>query len=225
MGTYKLSVLLDGIKGKVGNVVFQGKKTIRKKVNPANPKTTLQVASRAKISSFSKAWGALSESQRTAWGNAAKSGAYSRPDEWGEPFNPTGEQLYIEVNITASLAGGSAISNVPTAATFASITLGTLTLTATGSVMTQAFTGTLGANEQLVIFASGQVSAGRMSANESSYRVIGGYSGASPINFAGNYTTKYGTLAAGKKVFLRIEQINALTGQRQVLAVTNKIIA
>lgn len=89
-----------------------------------------------------------------------------------------------------------------------------------------AFTPTpLGAAEQIVIEASAQISQGRNFVPRSSYKkvFIGAAASASPANILVNYTALFGTLVAGKKIFLRARVINA-SGFSSVPLLINQIV-
>lgn len=225
MGLIQYSVLVDKVVGKVGNVVFQNTDTVRKFVVPVNPRTAAQLAQRANVTTFATAWPALSESQRLAWNSAAASGEWARTNKVGRTFNPTGEQLFMELNLNIAIGGGSQISTPPTKASFASITLSTLTAAAGTPAFTVAYVGTLGTNQKYVISATKQLSPGRMSVGDPDYREIAVGSGTSPVDILSAYTAINGALTAAKKVFVKLELVNSVTGQRQTIKSDSVIIA
>ena len=225
MGVVRFSVLVDEVIGKVGNVVFQNGNTVRKLVTPRNPNTAAQIAQKALVTSISQAWRGLSESQRTSWNSAASSGEWALRDKFGTPYNPTGEALYMQLNLNIATAGGTSISSPPSKATLTALVLGTLTAAAGTPAFTVAYTGTLGTNESYVISATKQLSQGRMSVGDPDYREIAVGTSSSPVNILSAYTGIHGTLVAAKKVFVKLEIVNSLTGQRALVGTGSVIIA
>lgn len=227
MAKISFAAWVGDVAGRVGNAVVQRGKagnTLRERVIPINPESTAQVTVRGRLTARSKAWAGLTESQRNAWDSAAASAAWTQTDSFGNPFQLSGEQLYLKLNLVIASVGASAISSPPTKATFNDITLGALTATAGTPSLSLAFTGTLGGNDYLVVEASPQVSAGIMSSKSVSFKQIAEYQGASPANLLSDYTGFFGTLVAGNKIWLRVKQVNELTGEEVVRGTVSAIV-
>lgn len=228
MAKVKYAAIIDDIKGKIGNTVFQGGKAgpiVRGRVIPINPRSSAQLNVRGNLTSLSKAWASLTENERLAWDSAAASGDWRETDAFGNSFNLSGEQLYLKLNLVIDFIGETRLTNPPSKASFDAITLGALTAAAGTPAMTLAFTGTLSANFQFMISASAQVSAGIMSSKSVSFANIANTTGTSPINVLSAYTSKYGTLVAGRKVFIRMEIASDVTGETVLVGETSAIIA
>lgn len=74
MAKAKLGALLQDLSGKVGNAVFVKSKegpVVRVRTSPTNPKTTAQVAARARLSTVSKIFKGFNATQEAAWDNYA----------------------------------------------------------------------------------------------------------------------------------------------------------
>lgn len=70
MARIKFSPIISEVRGKLGNVVFQGGKSgivLREKVNPRNPRTVKQVISRGRLSGVKTSWQILSSDNRNSW--------------------------------------------------------------------------------------------------------------------------------------------------------------
>jgi RecG-like helicase len=90
-----------------------------------------------------------------------------------------------------------------------------------------AFTPTpLGATEQLVIYASPQVSAGVNFMPRKRYKFIQAEAAASasPADMLTNYTAIYGALISGRKIFIIAKVIDNATGQASTELGTNVIV-
>jgi len=227
MGIVKYSPIIDEIAGKIGNVIFQrgpGSARVRQRTIPANPQTTAQTAQRSLITTISKAWGGLSDAQRTAWDAAAATDAWRQTDSLGTSFYLSGEQLYLQLNLNLELAGQSQITAPPAKATFPTLTLGALTMAAGTPAMSLAYTGTLGSGKTLVLSASTQVSQGVMSSKSVSLRVITTYSSTSPINLLSAYTAKFGALVVSQKVYVKMEIVDDASGEKVLVGTVSGIV-
>lgn len=83
----------------------------------------------------------------------------------------------------------------------------------------------LGAAEKIRIRATAQLSAGIGFVPKSRYKdvFLGAAATATPSNILSAYTALFGTLVAGKKIFLEVSTINSV-GQQSVPVETNIII-
>lgn len=228
MAKIKLSPLITEIGGKLGNVVFQRNPTgpfARNLVIPANPNTSAQQTARSRMTVRSKAWAGLTEGQRLAWNTAAASGDWTLTDSFGNEFNPTGEQLYIQLNINGETVGAGPYVTPPAKVTLPAVTIGTLTVNSIGPAVSQAYNGVLGANFTLVISATRPLSAGIMSPQESLFRHIGTSTAASPIDITALYTAKFGNPAAGQKIYSKLEVYSDNSGEVLNAGTTSAIVA
>lgn len=227
MARVKYSPIIDSVNGKIANVVFQDGKAgaiVRNRVVPANPNTAAQASARNILSSVSKAWAGLTDAQRGAWDTAAASSEWRQTNGYGEGFQLSGEQLYIKLNSVIDFIQETRLTTPPSKATFDSITLGALTAAAGTPALSLAFSGTLSSNFQFMISASPQVSQGNMSSKSVRFSNINNTTGTTPLNLLTAYTTKFGTLVAGKKIFVRMEIASDLTGEVIVVGETSAII-
>lgn len=216
MAKASLAPFMGEIVGKLGNGVFQRSRaglTLRERVVPINPKSSSQVGVRGNLTSLSKAWAGLTDSQRGQWDTAAASSEWTQKNVFGENFQLSGEQLYLKLNLVIDFIGESRISVPPTKATFDSLTLGTITAAAGTPALTIGYTGALSSDFQFMISASAQVSQGIMSTKSVSFRNITNTTGTTPIDVLSAYNTKFGTLVAGRKIFVRLEVASDLTGE------------
>lgn len=212
------------LSGKYSGAVFNKNNTVRVKRTPRNPQTSGQIEQRASLTTFAQAWASLTASQRTAWETAAKSGDWKGTDRLGDSFNPSGSGLFSRLNLNLNTIGVSQISDVPVKVSAPALTLGAVTCT-DAPAFTLAYTGTLGSGHKLVISATGQQSAGRMQSPKSGFRIVLTSTSTSPVNIASAYTTLFGDLVEGKKIFIKVELISNTSGQRSLVGTTSVIVA
>lgn len=227
MGKVKYASFIQDVRGLVGDAVFQKNKagnTIRERVVPVNPRSSSQVAVRSNLSVLSKAWSGLTDSQRSQWDTAAASAEWTQKNVFGDNFQLSGEQLYLKLNLVIQFLEESPIDVPPTKATFNAMSLGAITAAAGTPALTVAFNGTLASDTQFIVSASEQVSQGIMSSKSVSYRAIENTSGSSPINLLAAYNAKFGTLVAGRKIFIRLEVASDLTGEKVLVGEGSVIV-
>lgn len=209
------AIVVDG-RGKIGGHVAsknRGGAYLRTKVTPVNPQTSYQLGVRNLFTTLSQAWKALTQAQRDAW-NAAVSD-YARTDIFGDLRNPTGFNLYQQLNNVLVSVGESSLTTPPLPGSTDAIALGALTYTVGAPSLSQAFTGTIGATNYVKVYATAPQSAGRNFV-KSQYRLIlvmdSGDS--SPMDLLSAYQTKFGSVGAiGQKIFIKFVPVNGLTGQ------------
>lgn len=222
-----LAPILDGLSGKISNVVFQRNPagfTARKRVKPSNPQTAAQSNVRSILTTVSQAWRGITEAQRTEWDTAAASAEWTQIDSYGNPFQLSGEQLYVKLNTVITILQETPITSPPAKATFDSITLGAFTATVTGTVLTIAYTGTLSSNFQFIFSASPTGSAGQMSFKSTRFSQILITTGSSPIDLSTAYGAVWGEFETGLKIWLKVQIASDLTGEVIDVGVTSTIV-
>ena len=216
MAKVLFSALISDMRNKLNGSVFsrnRGGAFLRTKITPTNPKTASQVAQRSKLASFSQAWRSLTEEQRSAWLGAVSS--WARTDIFGSNVTPSGSALYIRLNINVALAGGTPLTLPPSQVGATAITEISVLADVSDTQVDVAFVpASVPANHTMVIEATPQLSPGISNANNQ-FRVVESVAaaGTSPADISAAYTAKFGTLIAGKKIFVRAKFINKVTGE------------
>lgn len=216
MAKVKFSALVSEMRNKLNGSVFsrnRGGNYLRNKVTPLNPQTSAQVQARSLLTSFSQAWRSLTEDQRSAWRAAVSN--WARTDVFGDVVNPSGNTLYIRLNINVSLAGGTALTLPPSPVGADALTALSLTADVSSTAMPITFAPTpVPADHTLVIESTPAMSPGISNAN-SQFRVIGTVdaAGTSPFAAWSAQVAKFGVPVAGQKIFIRAKLINMLTGE------------
>lgn len=108
------AIVVDG-RGKIGGHVAsknRGGAYFRTKVSPSQPNSTYSSAVRARLSSIASSWRSLTEAQRSQWNDAVSS--YKKTNIFGDVRNPSGFNLYQELNNNLVNAGEAMVTIPPT---------------------------------------------------------------------------------------------------------------
>jgi len=220
------SFIVDG-RGKIGGHVAsknRGGAYLRTKVSPINPQTTRQAAVRSQLTGYAQGFRSLTASAIAAWNSAVAN--FTKTDIFGDIKQPSGINLYIKLNMNLEQVGGTPLTTPPLPGDVPAVD--SVSLVADSSPQT--FTITFGpspvpANTAFIIEATPGVSAGK-SFVKSEYRQIGYLAAAatSPSASISDYTTVFGSLVAGQKVFVRLTPVNTATGQRGLALAAETIV-
>jgi len=228
MGLVKYSTLVEAISGKVGTAVFaknRGGAYVRSLVIPFNPQSAAQQEARSLVTQFSQQWPTLTQAQILAWNNAAPS--FAGTNVFGETVEPSGINLFVGVNCNIIIGAGTAITAPPVSAgtqsgltTACAMSISGASLTVTNS------DSSVNAGSAFVVEATAPLSPGISNAG-SLFRRITVFENPDTTseNSYVNYTQKYGTPTAGKKVFVRTYWINQATGEKSGYSEAFTIIA
>lgn len=209
------AIVVDG-RGKLNGHVASKNKAgsyFRGKVTPANPQTAAQSEKRGIVSTLSKAWSSLTDSQRANWNSAVS--AYAKTDVFGDLRNPSGFNLFMKLNATLLGMGTAQIDTPPIPSAVGSI--GSFTIVADNSSNT--LVATLPDLDletgDVFVEATPALSAGKGFVN-SEFRGLGYMAAAaSPLSLTALYIAKFGAVgAAGQKIHVRISPVNGTTGQK-----------
>ena len=157
------SQLVDKVVNKAGESVFTSNRfgpVVRKRVKPINPRSAAQTAQRNLLKELSQGWKGLSQAEITGWNSLAKQ--ITKKDKLGRAYNPTGEELYIGVNINIMNNGGAGFITTPpsisanTVANLASFGFATV-----AGVLTVTWTNSALATAIVELRSSGIISAGK----------------------------------------------------------------
>lgn len=184
---------------------------LRNKVTPLNPKSTFQVAARNLLTQFAQSWRGLTEAQRTAFNGAVEN--FKKTDIFGDLRAPSGEQLYIRLNINIALVGGTEISEPPLPTAVEALDSIDLTAAAPATFDLEFDPTPVPADHHIFVEATAGKSPGVSNFN-SFYRQIAVVAPAavSPADLGAEYTAKFGDLVTGQKVAVRAKQIQESTG-------------
>jgi len=220
------ALVVDG-RNKIGGQVASKNRSgayMRNKVTPVNPRSLAQVTVRQRLSSISQGWRGLTSAQIASW-NAAVSD-FKKTDIFGDIQNPSGFNLYQKLNNNLRNIGVAAITVPPVPGTTSIFTTASLAAAAGAQTLVATVTpATLPASQSVIVRATPGVSNGK-SFVKSEFRqiqVLGSVTAGS-INLAAAYIAKFGAIpAAGLRIFVEFQFVNAVTGQagkvQQIFAV------
>ena len=210
------AIIVDG-RNKIGGHVAsknRGGSYLRTKVSPAQPTSSYSAAVRSRLASISSGWRALSAANRSAWNEAVSQ--FKKTDIFGNSRNPSGFNLYQELNNNLVNIGVAQITAPPTPAAVDALTSASVTVVHTAGVVTLTYAPAIAAGMKALIRATPAMSPGK-SFVKSEFRQIkvAATADASPLVLTTEYAAKYGAVGAvGQKVFFEIVEVNSTTGQK-----------
>lgn len=214
----KFGAIIVAGSGKIGGHVASRNRSgayLRTKVTPVNPQTAAQAAVRNRLSGLSSGWRGLTAAQRAAWNGAVQD--FAKTDVFGDLKNPSGFNLYQRLNNNLLNVGESAIASPPQVAqvdAFSSVSLAAEDGTVAES-LTLTYAPAIAADHKVKVMATPPLSAG-ISFVKSEYRQIDviATADASPLDILAAYQTKFGSTGeAGQKIFVKVAQVNTVSGQ------------
>lgn len=228
MAKVKFGFGIAEVRNKLGGSVFarnRGGSYVRTKVTPLNPQSGAQVSARNLLTSLAQAFRSLSQDQITAWNNAVTQ--WQTTDIFGDLVSPTGLALYVRLNANITNAGGTVIDTPPSPVGADALTSLSLTAAVTGDVFDVDFApAAVPADHTMYVEGTPMLSPGINNAN-SRFRFIAavGTAAASPQDLFTEETTKFGSLVAGQKVYVRAKFINKITGEVSLSLKASAIVA
>lgn len=188
---------------------------IRRKVTPVNPKSARQQAVRQAFGLLSKQWsGLLTQAQRQAW--TAFAAVNPVTDIFGLSIILSGIATYIRLNqVLKNIGAATELMPPPSLAVPALATPLSMTATVAGGAITVT-TGVQAAvaNAEYYIFATPPLQPG-INPNQNAYRFIGvvpSSASATTLLLGSLWGILFGTLIAGKNVWVAIAAVNTQTG-------------
>lgn len=195
--------------GSVGNETSshnRGGQYRRQRSIPTNPRSVAQQAARARLADLAAGWRGLTASQQTAW--IAFGNSFTVNNTLGTAIHLTGLQCYIKVN-TVNLLNGTAIVSVPPALpSFVACTVTAVTAVSATPLIQLAGT-TPATGTSYMIFASPQVSAGLNYNGNYRWLQTSTTFTSGELSLQTTYAAKFGALIAGKKIFVKVVQVQA----------------
>jgi len=223
MAKIKFGLVVTDARGKLGGHVFsknRGGSYLRTKVVPVNPQTGAQTIVRQSFAFFSQNWSALTALLIASWNNAVTE--WQKTDVFGDVKNPTGKNLYLRLNQTATQAGYPSFTNVPPR------------LPMVEGIVTDVFMGNgievvglyNGSDARVVLSSSGVVSNGTSYVKNKMrnfYNALA--SEVSDADVLAAYVSKYGTPDGEEKIFFGINYVlpNGQKSPMQIIQASNNI--
>lgn len=181
----------------------------RSRAIPVNPNTSAQQAARDDFSAASQAWRGLTQAQRDAW--AAYAATRPRTNSLGQTIYLTGHQTFVALR-SLMAAVGLALPTVPPTGASPVITALSLSDETALGFEAMSLPNPVPAATAYQYQTSPPLSAGREFNGD--FRTVSIVAAAGvPELTAATLTTKWGTLAAGQKFFLRVRPVSVAGGE------------
>jgi hypothetical protein len=227
MAKIKFGMMMTDARNKLGGQVFsknRGGAYVRTKVTPANAQTAFQTAVRSILTYLAQNFRALTANQILAWNNAVSD--FTSTDIFGDVKTPSGLNLYVRLNANLAKIGEAYITAPPLPSNVTPITgVAVAAAAGAGTVSISANEATVGAGQKMYIEATACLSPGKNFV-KSEFRTIG-YTGANaalPYAAGAAYTTKFGAMTAGQKLFIRVRTVDTTTGLESLPVVVSCIV-
>src|SRR5690606_10120101 len=215
----KFGMMMTDARGKLGGQVFSKNRAgsfVRTKVTPANPNTQAQSQARALFSAISQQWSSLTQQVRDSFDAAVQD--WARTDIFGDLRNPTGKNLFQRLNNQAQAAGLSPVVTLPAKLEMPDAIINTAAIGIGGAEIVLQGADT-SASTQVVVFATGPLSAGTKSAKNRLRQIYASagdtYSGTDAYTA---YVNKYGTPELGQNIQIGVKYVLA-SGQASPMQV------
>lgn len=203
-------------RGKLGGHVLTKARsgaTMRTRVTPANPQTAAQSSVRSSFAQISRSWSGLTAAQREAF-NSAVAG-YARTNVFGDSYNPSGKNLFTQLNLNLQNVGAPAITTVPSTKRSLGIILDAVHTSTADSEMdiTVTVTGIVNGKAFIVLEATPPMSAGRynFSGSYRKFHQLAHNASPDPIAIYADYVAKFGEPELGQKISVRAKIVTVLS--------------
>jgi hypothetical protein len=216
MAKIKFGMMMTDARGKLGGQVFSKNRNgayVRTKVTPTNPRTAEQQAGRSLLGALSQQWSALTESARASFNEAVTD--WSRTNIFGDTMNPTGKNLFVQLNKNAQAVGFSSVDVAPAKVEMNLVTGFAVEIDLANNVITASGTGAL-TDAKVVIRATPPLTQGT-SFVKGKFRDIAVGENAYPtaVVLNGAYTDRFGAIPNGANIVFELLLVKA-NGQKSV---------
>jgi hypothetical protein len=219
-------LIVEG-RGKLGDVVYSrnaaGAYAHINGYTPQEP-TAYQEAIQDMWRAAVQAWQSLTDPQRLAWIKAAES--VSHVDVFGDNHPLNGYQFHCQRNFNRQLLGLSNLSLPPSGYVSAVIrSLVSLTASVSGGLIATIDPALPSSDYYLIVRATPLNSIGSYSMRKTE-RIIDviGYPSTTTLDLTSAYTTRFGSLAQNKRIFVAISSLHGPSGQSSPYLVLNTIV-
>lgn len=224
MATIKFSGIgITEMRGKLGGTVLTRNASgaiARNWVNPVYPGTAPQLSSNNRFALVVGEWQALSESEREAWVAAAELPQWAYTNKVGEVVQPTGQQLFVELNLSA-FEESFPITSPPVKPGLPDIQLvgALLDVTAPDTADFGAIfdDGDIPADTTMILQATGCLGTGIMRPKQNQFRQLLRIARAdfnTTVPCGAEWEAVFGSPLVGKKVFFRAFLLDNASGVR-----------
>lgn len=207
------ALVVDG-RNKIGGQVASKNKSgsyMKNKVTPTNPKTTAQANARANLTTVSRSWSLLTQSEREAWN--AYAAQYPYVDIFGDSKYLTGFNYFLKCNLNLLNAESHIIAAPPSTQDVFEVVAMIGDATAPNTLDLVLSVATCPINTKLILLGSPCLSAGRQVAKSDlrQFEVLGSWTGGA-VSVGALYAGKFGNMTADQRLGIASFCINTNTG-------------
>lgn len=217
MAKVLFTAIVADMRNKLNGTVFSRNSSgayVRTKVTPVNPQTPDQTIVRQRLGALSAQWRGLTDAERASWTAAAQN--FPRTDQFGNTVILAGSALYVSMNTNLLTVASATIATAPAPAEIPEFIIFGVVADASVPTLTITYSLSVPSGFNVVVQATPQVSAGKSFVKNLYRQIQVDSSGAGTSAIIANYTAKFGALAAGQRIGLRVFLVNEVTGQAGV---------
>jgi hypothetical protein len=175
----------------------------RTRALPTQPRTTLQMQARARLSAMSAAWRGLSDNQRASWNGFATT--FSVVNSIGTTIQLTGAQCFVKVGCVSLLLGATVLATPPSLPSFGAVSCTGISGAAGTPALALAGTTPSGGITHM-IYVSPQMSPGISFCGDWRYLMNLTTYTSGTISILEAYNARWGLLVAKQKIFCKVVQ-------------------
>jgi hypothetical protein len=230
MGSIKFSGLLTGIKGKIGGTVFQSNRTgysaknnsYKRSGRVKGESSVSKGIQKLRVATLASAWGTLTPDVRMNWQSEASN--YVFFNGFGDPYTPSGYQLFLHINLNLLSAQATPLSAPTTKQEIFPVDRFEIPNNSIANFTVQWFSPTA-SKFRILIYGSRQQRQGK-SISGQSFKLISSIAAniSLPYDLTNDLLNAYSILHVGATIWLRVDVVNIETGQRSPSFFTSVVL-
>ena len=216
------SSVTTNVRGSIGSTTYGRNRAgnfARERKTPVNPNTARQQQARAQMLPINTRWKNLTNGQRLNWMAAAESSEWARTNRFGRRYQPSGYQLFMQLNLQLAYFLIQ-VNDVPPKAIFPSVVPTSFVTSADSprmDLIVNFSASSFSTDFRLLVFATDNLSLGIMKSKPQYFRWIGHFSSAdlSPnLNFKFGWANAFGLQSTPQRVFCKLYLVSTISGER-----------
>jgi len=147
MGILTFAAPVSGLRGKVGGNIFSANRSgpyLKSWGKGSNPRSALQTANRADLTTFAQSWAAISAANKTNWDTYAAAAAQDKTNSLGETYSASGFNWFCAINFNRRTVGSAQLDTSPAVAVPGTPIIQTKRFDTTASVLDSVVVMTVG---------------------------------------------------------------------------------
>lgn len=229
MALIKFSALVQEMRNKLnGSVASKNRygNYFRNKTTPVNPQTSYQQNQRARLSSVSQSWGALSDDQRKSFADLASNHPFR--NIFGDQVHYDGKAMFSKLNLNLLSAGQSVITQAVPFVEMPFIAITSATAEDDGTITVNVSETAVPAGYTMIAHAT-EMLPGSINFVKNRFRELGTATAtAGVVTLSTLYASRFQAPTAGdvgKKIHFRIFLVNNTTGQSSLASEGSAVVA